>query len=74
VEQGTVLGRTGKTGLAGGDHLHFTTLVRACPSTPRSGGTGLDPRPGGGQGGTGRLDFAGWGVRPGGEPRREAAG
>jgi hypothetical protein len=33
VERGTVLGRTGATGLAGGDHLHFTTLVRGLPVT-----------------------------------------
>ena len=35
VERGQVLGRTGKTGLAGGDHLHFTTLVRGLPVDPR---------------------------------------
>jgi Peptidase family M23 len=34
VERGAVLGRTGATGLAGGDHLHFTTLVRGMPVTP----------------------------------------
>ena len=34
VERGTVLGRTGATGLAGGDHLHFTTLVRGIPVNP----------------------------------------
>ena len=34
VEQGTVLGHTGATGLAGGDHLHFTTLVRGLPVNP----------------------------------------
>jgi hypothetical protein len=34
VERGTVLGRTGATGLAGGDHLHFTTLVRGMPVNP----------------------------------------
>ena len=27
VEKGQTLGRTGATGLAGGDHLHFTMLV-----------------------------------------------
>lgn len=35
VERGQVLGRTGATGLAGGDHLHFTTLVRGLPVDPR---------------------------------------
>jgi murein DD-endopeptidase MepM/ murein hydrolase activator NlpD len=34
VERGAVLGRTGATGLAGGDHLHFTTLVRGLPVDP----------------------------------------
>jgi len=34
VERGTTLGHTGATGLAGGDHLHFTTLVRGLPVTP----------------------------------------
>ena len=34
VDRGTVLGRTGATGLAGGDHLHFTTLVRGIPVNP----------------------------------------
>jgi murein DD-endopeptidase MepM/ murein hydrolase activator NlpD len=34
VERGAVLGRTGATGLAGGDHLHFTTLVRGIPVNP----------------------------------------
>jgi murein DD-endopeptidase MepM/ murein hydrolase activator NlpD len=34
VEHGTILGRTGATGLAGGDHLHFTTLVRGLPVNP----------------------------------------
>lgn len=28
VVQGDILGRTGETGLAGGDHLHFSMLVR----------------------------------------------
>jgi murein DD-endopeptidase MepM/ murein hydrolase activator NlpD len=35
VERGTILGRTGATGLAGGDHLHFSTLVRGLPVDPR---------------------------------------
>jgi len=34
VERGAVLGRTGATGLAGGDHLHFTTLVGGLPVNP----------------------------------------
>ena len=32
--RGQPLGRTGATGLAGGDHLHFTTLVRGLPVNP----------------------------------------
>jgi murein DD-endopeptidase MepM/ murein hydrolase activator NlpD len=34
VERGAILGHTGATGLAGGDHLHFTTLVRGLPVDP----------------------------------------
>jgi murein DD-endopeptidase MepM/ murein hydrolase activator NlpD len=34
VERGATLGRTGATGLAGGDHLHFTTLVGGLPVNP----------------------------------------
>jgi murein DD-endopeptidase MepM/ murein hydrolase activator NlpD len=34
VERGQILGRTGATGLAGGDHLHYTTLVRGLPVNP----------------------------------------
>ena len=34
VERGQSIGRTGTTGLAGGDHLHFAILV---------GGTYVDP-------------------------------
>jgi hypothetical protein len=34
VERGQSLGRTGATGLAGGDHLHFTTLVGGMPVNP----------------------------------------
>ena len=35
VERGAILGRTGATGLAGGDHLHFTTLVGGLPVNPK---------------------------------------
>jgi murein DD-endopeptidase MepM/ murein hydrolase activator NlpD len=34
VERGQPLGRTGVTGLSGGDHLHFATLMRGVPVTP----------------------------------------
>jgi murein DD-endopeptidase MepM/ murein hydrolase activator NlpD len=34
VELGDVLGQSGETGLAGGDHLHFTTLLRGVPVDP----------------------------------------
>lgn len=34
VDQGAVLGRTGSTGLAGGDHLHFTMLLGGNAITP----------------------------------------
>lgn len=34
VEKGAELGRTGVTGLAGGDHLHFTMLVQGTPVNP----------------------------------------
>jgi murein DD-endopeptidase MepM/ murein hydrolase activator NlpD len=34
VERGAALGRTGATGLAGGDHLHFTTMVMGMPVNP----------------------------------------
>jgi len=34
VEQGQVLGRSGMTGLAGGDHLHFTMLVNGHAVNP----------------------------------------
>jgi murein DD-endopeptidase MepM/ murein hydrolase activator NlpD len=34
VERGATIGHTGSTGLAGGDHLHFTTLVRGLPVNP----------------------------------------
>ncbi len=34
VVRGEELGRTGETGLAGGDHLHFTTLLQGLPVNP----------------------------------------
>jgi murein DD-endopeptidase MepM/ murein hydrolase activator NlpD len=34
VERGGQLGRSGMTGLAGGDHLHFTMLVGGQQVTP----------------------------------------
>ncbi|MGE0448276.1 MAG: M23 family metallopeptidase [Vicinamibacterales bacterium] len=34
VRKGQTLGRSGMTGLAGGDHLHFTMLVRGQPVNP----------------------------------------
>jgi murein DD-endopeptidase MepM/ murein hydrolase activator NlpD len=34
VEKGETLGRSGMTGLAGGDHLHFTMLVNGHPVNP----------------------------------------
>jgi murein DD-endopeptidase MepM/ murein hydrolase activator NlpD len=34
VEKGHTLGRTGTTGLAGGDHLHFTVLVNGVAVNP----------------------------------------
>jgi len=35
VERGAILGHTGASGLAGGDHLHFTTLVGGLPVNPK---------------------------------------
>jgi murein DD-endopeptidase MepM/ murein hydrolase activator NlpD len=35
VERGQTIGRTGVTGLAGGDHLHFTMLLQGLPVNPR---------------------------------------
>jgi murein DD-endopeptidase MepM/ murein hydrolase activator NlpD len=34
VERGQILGKSGSTGLAGGDHLHFTTLLGGLPVNP----------------------------------------
>ncbi len=35
VERGEVIGRSGSTGLAGGDHLHFAIMLRGLPVDPR---------------------------------------
>ncbi|MFW5970515.1 MAG: M23 family metallopeptidase [Desulfovermiculus sp.] len=35
VEKGQIIGRTGVTGLAGGDHLHFGMLISGLPVNPR---------------------------------------
>ncbi len=35
IEKGVVLGLTGKTGMAGGDHLHFSMLVNGVFVTPK---------------------------------------
>jgi len=34
VSRGDIIGKTGETGLAGGDHLHFCTLLQGLPVTP----------------------------------------
>jgi len=34
VERGEIIGRTGETGLAGGDHLHYCTLLMGLPVDP----------------------------------------
>ena len=34
VAKGDVIGRTGETGLAGGDHLHFCTILHGLPVNP----------------------------------------
>jgi murein DD-endopeptidase MepM/ murein hydrolase activator NlpD len=34
VKRGATIGKTGATGLAGGDHLHFTTLLAGLPVNP----------------------------------------
>ena len=35
VARGQVIGNTGETGLAGGDHLHYSTLLQGLPVNPR---------------------------------------
>ncbi len=35
VEKGQAIGKTGATGMAGGDHLHFEVLVSGIPVAPR---------------------------------------
>jgi murein DD-endopeptidase MepM/ murein hydrolase activator NlpD len=34
ISRGGIIGKTGDTGLAGGDHLHFCTLLQGLPVTP----------------------------------------
>lgn len=34
VEKGDVIGRTGATGMAGGDHLHFAVVISGYPVNP----------------------------------------
>jgi murein DD-endopeptidase MepM/ murein hydrolase activator NlpD len=34
VERGQALGHSGETGLAGGDHLHFSFLLQGLPVNP----------------------------------------
>jgi len=35
VKRGDIIGRTGDTGLAGGDHLHFSILIDGQPVNPQ---------------------------------------
>jgi murein DD-endopeptidase MepM/ murein hydrolase activator NlpD len=35
VAKGDIIGKTGETGLAGGDHLHFCTLLQGLPVNPK---------------------------------------
>jgi murein DD-endopeptidase MepM/ murein hydrolase activator NlpD len=34
VSRGDIIGKTGETGLAGGDHLHFSTILQGLPVNP----------------------------------------
>ena len=34
VKRGEIVGTTGETGLAGGDHLHYSTLLQGLPVNP----------------------------------------
>jgi murein DD-endopeptidase MepM/ murein hydrolase activator NlpD len=34
IAKGAIIGKTGETGLAGGDHLHFCTLLQGLPVNP----------------------------------------
>jgi hypothetical protein len=34
IARGAIIGKTGETGLAGGDHLHFCTLLQGLPVNP----------------------------------------
>ena len=66
VTKGQALGRSGMTGLAGGDHLHFTMLVeRASGQSGRMVGSALDS-------GSGRAQAERIGGRIGRAPRRLA--
>jgi murein DD-endopeptidase MepM/ murein hydrolase activator NlpD len=81
MARGQELGRSGQTGLAGGDHLHFTTLLQGLPVTPVEWWDPhwiadrlvrkLGPALGGKAGATARAPAAATG--PGGPPRGQAA-
>jgi murein DD-endopeptidase MepM/ murein hydrolase activator NlpD len=34
IEKGRIIGRTGATGLAGGDHLHYGVILSGLPVSP----------------------------------------
>jgi len=34
IARGAIIGKTGETGLAGGDHLHFSTILQGLPVNP----------------------------------------
>ncbi|MEZ4484468.1 MAG: M23 family metallopeptidase [Syntrophotaleaceae bacterium] len=38
VDKGSILGRTGATGMAGGDHLHYGVTIAGIPVNPWNGG------------------------------------
>jgi murein DD-endopeptidase MepM/ murein hydrolase activator NlpD len=35
IARGAIIGKTGETGLAGGDHLHFCTMLQGLPVNPK---------------------------------------